>query len=179
LDLVSPYGYRCSLDTLKLPLAQNANASPDGLWIKIAENTADCQAKLETEIQQVFSGNPCILGGGSVSAEKPIYAWQPSDKRFHFFDSNEIGQCFAERDIKKILIMGDSQARTLYGTLPLLLGDVDLGPGYADELKEKLKSNSEGNGGKVSDEREKGESDNRIRFHNQIVKLLAKCNSEV
>ena len=138
------------LPTLQLPLAQSADASPDGFWVKAGENTANCKENVESNINKIFSGNPCILGGGSVSTSSPIYAWQPSDKRYHFYNSEEIATCFEERGLNKILIQGDSQARTLFSTLPFLIGDVDLGPNYAEELKEQMKQKVEGvNGNKV------------------------------
>ena len=131
-----------------LPLAENSDRSPDAAWIKIAENAADCTARLD-EINSIFSGNPCRIGGSSLGENHPIYAYQPSDKRYHFYTSGEIASCFEERNINSILIQGDSQARAVYSTLPMLLGDLDMGPDYAQELKEKLKKNDDVGGDTV------------------------------
>ncbi|GMH46960.1 hypothetical protein TrRE_jg328 [Triparma retinervis] len=128
-----------------LPLSQNGDGSPDGFWARVGRTTKDCMSSLQ-DINKAFEGNPCKLSGESIDGASPVYAWQPSDRRYNFYSSTEIGKCFEDRGIKKVLIQGDSQARSLFAPFPSLLGDLNLGSTFMDDLKQKFKDNDDGSG---------------------------------
>ncbi len=119
---------------LSLPLATHGLRAPNSYWRLIANNLEDCRNK---DHSSYASGDPCKLADPSW-ADRPVYIYQPSDRRYHYFTTPEIKQCFAKRSLKNILVQGVSQAREAYMSMPIVLAGKQLDAEYGKELKARL-----------------------------------------
>jgi len=114
---------------------------PDGFWVRVGDNLADCKAGKRAG--RYFTGNPCQMSKTTMPDE-PVYAWQPSDRRLHYYTPDEAGACFKERAINWIAFQGDSVARGAFVTMPQSVADFVLNPTYAEDLKQELHKKQSG-----------------------------------
>ncbi len=119
---------------LDLPLLTSMERSPDGYWLKVGDTSDDCRSR---DHSSYLTGNPCVLEDPRPGvANRPVYVWMASDSRMHYYTSEEIGDCFAERGIKSLVLCGDSLARNSIFALASLIGHFNGTDDYTERLKE-------------------------------------------
>ena len=132
----SPRGDVGAADFLALPLAQNGEASPDGFWVKLGNSREDCE---RGERRKMFEGDACSVGDPR-KPNLPIFAYQPSDKRYRYYQPKEIVKCFEERGIGEVRVQGDSLARGAYLSMAMAMSsDFGLAQDYAEILKKAMR----------------------------------------
>lgn len=93
---------------MQLPLCTDASGLSDGRWV-----------------QQAVSEHPRVLSAALLNdafGYNAGWVWQPRSCRVNLFDGHDFAQCLQRRDIRKIVLFGDSMVREhLVNMLSLLL----------------------------------------------------------
>eukprot|EP00802_Teleaulax_amphioxeia_P005910 Tamp_05914.p1 GENE.Tamp_05914~~Tamp_05914.p1 ORF type:complete len:675 (-),score=34.23 Tamp_05914:768-2792(-) len=135
---------------LHLPLAQNSeswrcNDAGTGRWIPFKHTCAITGCKSG---EGLFSGDAESLASNDAKAELSLptrlqtrrWFFQPDRDRYHLYSGNEIAKCFTERQLDRgaVLVLGDSQARTLWGGITHVAGRADVNETYLRKVKNFL-----------------------------------------
>ena len=135
---------------LHLPLAQSSeswrcNDAGTGRWVPFKHTCTSTGCKSR---EGLFSGDAESLASSDGNAELSLpthlqtrrWFFQPDLDRYHLYSGKEIAKCFTERQLDRgaVLVLGDSQARTLWGGITRIAGRAEVDEKYLRKVKNFL-----------------------------------------